>query len=135
MTLPKAYEPCNGQMYQILLWDSYNREYDHLDYAKDSAEKKNLLDEYRLAYGAGFRFKTIKLPQKYWKNSKPTMTTVYHGSKAHFEKFDYSKMGLNGTAEGYGFYFTDKKINCRRICGKWFLVYRRIQRTKIIIIS
>lgn len=37
------------------------------------------------------------------------MPTVYHGSKALFNKFDYSKMGLNGTAEGFGFYFTSKR--------------------------
>jgi alpha-galactosidase/6-phospho-beta-glucosidase family protein len=32
---------------------------------------------------------------------------VYHGSKSRFDVFDYSKMGLNGTSEGFGFYFTD----------------------------
>lgn len=34
---------------------------------------------------------------------------VYHGSPARFEKFDYSKIGTNGTSEGKGFYFTDSK--------------------------
>jgi len=34
--------------------------------------------------------------------------TVYHGTKFLFEKFDYSKIGSNGTNEGIGFYFTDK---------------------------
>lgn len=34
---------------------------------------------------------------------------VYHGSKELFEAFDYSKIGLNGTSEGKGFYFTDNK--------------------------
>lgn len=32
---------------------------------------------------------------------------VYHGSKERFNQFDYDKIGLNGTAEGIGFYFTD----------------------------
>lgn len=35
------------------------------------------------------------------------MTKVYHGSKNLFKKFDYGKIGLNGTNEGIGFYFTD----------------------------
>jgi len=34
---------------------------------------------------------------------------VYHGSLAKFEQFDASKMGLNGTSEGKGFYFTDTR--------------------------
>lgn len=34
---------------------------------------------------------------------------VYHGSKEKFDSFNYDKMGLNGTAEGFGFYFTDSK--------------------------
>lgn len=33
---------------------------------------------------------------------------VYHGSKELFKMFDYNKIGLNGTSEGKGFYFTDK---------------------------
>lgn len=32
---------------------------------------------------------------------------VHHGSKELFNSFDYSKIGLNGTSEGKGFYFTD----------------------------
>jgi len=32
---------------------------------------------------------------------------VYHGSKQLFDVFDYNKIGLNGTSEGKGFYFTD----------------------------
>lgn len=34
---------------------------------------------------------------------------VYHGSPARFDKFDYSRIGTNGTSEGKGFYFTDSK--------------------------
>lgn len=30
MTRPKAYEPQDGYMYQILQYDNYNREYDRL---------------------------------------------------------------------------------------------------------
>lgn len=32
---------------------------------------------------------------------------VYHGSKNAFDKFDYNRIGQNGTSEGIGFYFTD----------------------------
>lgn len=66
MAYPKAYQPTYGQKYQILLYDEYNREYDHLDYAKDKQELKFILTEYRISIPSG-RVKTITLPQKYWK--------------------------------------------------------------------
>lgn len=65
MSRVKAYEPVQGQMYQLLLWDAYNREYDHLDYAEDKTELKYLKKEYALS---GYhRIKVEVLPQKYWK--------------------------------------------------------------------
>lgn len=33
----------------------------------------------------------------------------YHGSPNKFTEFDPDRIGLNGTAEGIGYYFTDKK--------------------------
>lgn len=69
MSLPKAYEPQQGYKYQLLCrHPEYNgREWEHCDYAKDKQEKNYLLNEYRLAYGSGYEFKTITLPEKYWK--------------------------------------------------------------------
>lgn len=64
MTMPKAYSPEYGYKYQILMYDEYNREYDHLDYAKDKKELNFLLGEYRMNGG---RYKSILLPRKYWK--------------------------------------------------------------------
>lgn len=64
--MPKAYSPEYGYKYQILTMCPGERSYEHCDYAKDKAEKDYLLKEYRLAYGAGFSFKTILLPAKYW---------------------------------------------------------------------
>lgn len=51
---------------------------------------------------------------KYFKDSKVKddngyLKTVYHGSPAAFNEFSLKYLGTNGTAEGYGFYFTDKK--------------------------
>jgi hypothetical protein len=66
MTMPKAYYPEQGYKYQILVWDNYNRCYDHCDHAKDKQEKNYLVGEYRLSFGNGFRFKVIELPRKYW---------------------------------------------------------------------
>jgi hypothetical protein len=63
MTMPKAYCPEYGYKYQILCWDSYNREYDHIDYAKDKEEKNYLLAEYIMVGGI---YKSIPLPKKYW---------------------------------------------------------------------
>ena len=67
MTRPQAYDPREDCKYQIFCRDpSYDRSWDHCDYAKDYEEKKHLLGEYRLAFGSGFEFKTILLPRKYW---------------------------------------------------------------------
>jgi hypothetical protein len=65
MGYPKAYEPGQGYKYQLLLWDSFNREYDHLDYATDTADRNHLLKEYRMSNHE--KIKVILLPQKYWK--------------------------------------------------------------------
>ncbi|MGG4438401.1 hypothetical protein AAXE64_28005 [Priestia megaterium] len=66
MTYPLAYDPQEGYKYQILVKTPYDRAYEHCDYAKDQTEKNYLIGEYRLAYGPGFAFQTILLPQKYW---------------------------------------------------------------------
>ena len=64
---PKAYEPQDGYRSQILCRNqAYSREWEHCDYAKDKQEKHYLLDNYRMAYGAGWEFKTILLPANYW---------------------------------------------------------------------
>ena len=67
MTMPKAYDPEYGYKFQILCRNlHYSRSWEHLDYAKDSQEKKYLLGEYRMAQGAGWEYKTIQLPEKFW---------------------------------------------------------------------
>ncbi len=42
-------------------------------------------------------------------NADGTPKVVYHGSTADFNTFSLKYLGTNGTNEGYGFYFTDKK--------------------------
>lgn len=66
MTKPLAYEPVQGQMYQILCKNVGSTSFDHCDYAKDKKELKYLLAEYRMAFEKGCSFKSILLPQKYW---------------------------------------------------------------------
>ena len=51
---------------------------------------------------------------KYFSRSKVVdengnLKVVYHGSPADFSTFSLEYLGTNGTNEGYGFYFTDKK--------------------------
>jgi hypothetical protein len=70
MAYPKAYDPQEGCMFQILVMCPNDREYEHCDYAVDRADKKHLLENYRQSYGVGFRFKTILLPQKFWKEKE-----------------------------------------------------------------
>jgi len=67
MAYPQAYSPEEGYKYQILVKTPYDRAYEHCDYAVDKPELNDLLDNYRSAYGVGHSFKTIPLPQKYWK--------------------------------------------------------------------
>lgn len=72
MSKLKAYDPQHGYKYQIFCRHrQYNgREWEHCDYAKDKKEKNYLIGEYRLAYGMGYEFKSILLPQKYWNAKK-----------------------------------------------------------------
>lgn len=64
MPHPKAYSPEPGQMYQLFCRKD-SREWEHCDYAKDRAEKKQMQAGYLMAY-RGFELKTIMLPAKYW---------------------------------------------------------------------
>ena len=68
MTHPKAYDPEQGYMYQILCRSktSSDREWEHCDYAMNNEEKNYILEQYRLSYRGGFDFKVILLPKKYW---------------------------------------------------------------------
>lgn len=68
MAHPKAYAPEQGYQYQILCkHPQYNgREWEHCDYATDRSDRNHLLSNYRQAYPAGYQFKTIPLPAKYW---------------------------------------------------------------------
>jgi hypothetical protein len=64
---PKAYDPQQGYRFQILCRNlSYSREWEHCDYAAERQERRHLLDNYRQAYGAGWEFRTILLPAKFW---------------------------------------------------------------------
>lgn len=68
MAKPKAYEPQSGYRFQILCRNqAYSREWESCDYAKDRQERRQLLENYRQAYGAGWEFKTILLPAKFWR--------------------------------------------------------------------
>lgn len=72
MSKPKAYDPQDGYRYQILCRNlSIGREWEHCDYAVDRADKKHLLENYQLAYGVGWSFKTICLPRKFWPKKEP----------------------------------------------------------------
>ncbi len=67
MALPQAYAPQDGQRFQILCRNpAHGRAWEHCDYAVDRAERTYLLGEYHLAYGAGWEFRTIMLPLRFW---------------------------------------------------------------------
>jgi len=67
MSKPMAYEPKQGQKFQILVKASTDKAYEHGDYAVDGIEKINVIANYRQTYGQGYSFKIIPLPKKYWK--------------------------------------------------------------------
>ena len=67
MSKPIAYEPQAGYRYQILTRNpAYSRAWEACDYAATASERKTLVSEYRTAYGAGWEFKSILLPAKFW---------------------------------------------------------------------
>ena len=71
MPKPQAYEPEEGCYAQILCRNQkYDRAWESCDYATDPADVKYLVSNYRMAYGAGWEFKTIVLPKKYWDEQK-----------------------------------------------------------------
>ncbi len=65
MTRPQAYDPQEDCKYQILCRNQ-SRAWEHCDYAENRKEKNYLINEYKLAYGVGWEFKSIILPRKYW---------------------------------------------------------------------
>ena len=84
---------------------------------------EEITPESRFESGVGRKFsvsedtegRTLSDAQKeYFKKTKVVdengnLKVVYHGSPAEFNEFSLAYLGTNGTAEGYGFYFTDKK--------------------------
>ncbi len=80
MPKPKAYDPQYGYKYQILCRNqSYDRAWEHCEYAVSRQEKNYLIGETRMAYGAGWEFQSILLPRKYW--PKGTTESVETGSQ------------------------------------------------------
>ena len=70
MTLPKNYNPEYGYKYQILTRYKNERMFEHCDYAKNRQELQYLVNEYKLAYGNDYQFKSILLPKKYHMGGK-----------------------------------------------------------------
>lgn len=71
MAKPQAYQPEDGYRFQLLARNpSYGRAWEHCDYATDRADRRHLLENYRLAYGPGWEFRLILLPVKYWPNTE-----------------------------------------------------------------
>lgn len=66
MSKPKAYDPQKDCMYQLFFRSTDTREWEHLDYATSSKDKRFLLGEYRLVYRGGYELKAVRLPKKYW---------------------------------------------------------------------
>lgn len=67
MSRPTAYDPQSGFRFQLLTRNpSIGRAWEHCDYAADSDDRRHLLDNYRLAYGAGWEFRSILLPIRCW---------------------------------------------------------------------
>jgi hypothetical protein len=68
MAKPQAYQPAEGYRFKLLARHSVysGRTWEHCDYATDRDDRRHLMENYRLAYGAGWEFRAILLPAKYW---------------------------------------------------------------------
>lgn len=67
MSRPEAYDPQPGYQFQILTRNRlYSQAFEHCDYATSREEKNYLVNEYRIAYGPGWEFRSIVLPRKFW---------------------------------------------------------------------
>jgi hypothetical protein len=64
MTRPKAYEPEQGYMFQILCQGEPNEAWEQCDYAVTRTDRAYMMNEYR-ALGQGY-YKSILLPRKFW---------------------------------------------------------------------
>lgn len=63
---PKAYEPERGYKYQIFRRNqSFDRTWEHCDYAKDRDEMKRLIKKHKLACGTGWEVEFTILPFQY----------------------------------------------------------------------
>ena len=79
--------------------DDYPADYSHIRYSLSEDSEGRKLSENQAKY-----FKSSKVTDE-----NGNLKVVYHGSPADFNTFSLEYLGTNGTAEGYGFYFTDKK--------------------------
>jgi hypothetical protein len=78
MTRPREYDPRPDCRYQIFCrYIDCGPAWEHCDYATDPPDKTHLLKNYREAFGAGWNFKVIQLPRKYWPE-QPRWTTPAH---------------------------------------------------------
>lgn len=76
MSRVQCYEPAPGYRFQLIARNpQYSRAWEHCDYAADCAERSKLLAEYRLAYGAGWEFRSLELPRCCW----PSVAAVAGG--------------------------------------------------------
>lgn len=53
--------------------------------------------------------------------NKKESKELFHGSPCLFDEFDYNKIGVNGTNEGKGFYFTDTRRIAEGYAEKGYL--------------
>ena len=99
----------------------YAMEYDHDDIAANhgkpkvvfmvdsAAAERRKFDDYdaAVAYQRGATSAANAASKVVDENGEPLV--VWHGSPSDFNEFSLRYLGTNGTAEGYGFYFTDRR--------------------------
>lgn len=79
----------------------------------DNADRRSGFVKYSLKTDSDGR-QLSEGQKEFFKDSKVVdeqgrLLVVYHGTKAVFTEFDRAKVGLNGSQEGQGIYFTDNK--------------------------
>lgn len=117
MAHPKAYDPQQGYKYQILCRNiSYSREWEHSDYSTlKKGELNKLLDEYKIAYGSGWEFKVILLPERFHPLGPDLERKARHYRQLEADTCKKLKEGFQKKAKEYEQYkangFTEEFLN------------------------
>lgn len=98
---------------------------------KNGGNKKNKGEGTRFSLRDSEGNELTEAQQEYFKDSKirdaeGNLKTMFHGTEADFNIFDFSQGGKNGTAEGFGIYLTDNEEVAKAYGGRIIKSYANV---------